>query len=98
MNSNNAGELFEREAPVRIDWRSPPRGQDPAIDAMRDGLYDLILEHFGEVVLCKFELRYGNINGLRIGCLRYWSDRVRDKVTGEDSAEDAYKDSGEIEL
>lgn len=92
------GELFERETPEPIDWRPPWAGEDPAIDAMRENLRADIYGHFGPEVLEAFQKRYGRIDDLRIGCLRYWSDRVRDKVTGEDSAEDAYKDSGEIEL
>lgn len=93
-----ADELFERETPEPIDWTPPPFGVDPVIDEMRINLRADIYAYFGADVLEVFEERYGAIDDLRVGCLRYWSNRIRDKITGEDSGEAAYKDSGEIEV
>lgn len=95
---DNVSELFGRDEPGRLNWSPPERGADRVVDAMRDQLYALILDNFGELVLSRFETRYGNIEGLRIGCLRYWSNRIRDKVEGEDDEERARIDSGEIEV
>lgn len=93
-----ADELFGRAEPGPIDWSPPPFGVDPVIDEMRTNLRADIYGHFGATVLANFEKRYGAIDDLRIGCLRYWSDRIRDEIEGEDREERARMDSGEIEV